>query len=113
MFVNIVVCILYRVADESMKEAFYQLSRPQAQIQAYVFDGIHFFAHIYNVFCSYMFHLCLKFEVFNILACIYVSSVITAIGETTKTPITSCGLFKIPLDFKKIREYSYVGVAHS
>ena len=37
---NVVASIQYRVVNEHAKEAFYKLSRPQAQIQAYVFDGM-------------------------------------------------------------------------
>jgi regulator of protease activity HflC (stomatin/prohibitin superfamily) len=40
VFVNVVASIQYRVVNEHAKEAFYKLSRPQAQIQAYVFDGM-------------------------------------------------------------------------
>ena len=39
VFVNVVASIQYRVVNQHAKEAFYKLSRPQEQIQAYVFDG--------------------------------------------------------------------------
>ena len=40
VFVNVVASVQYRVVNEHAKDAFYKLSRPQAQIQAYVFDGM-------------------------------------------------------------------------
>lgn len=40
VFVTLVVSIQYRIVQERAKEAFYKLSRPQEQIQAYVFDAI-------------------------------------------------------------------------
>ncbi|MCO5607135.1 hypothetical protein L7F22_061328 [Adiantum nelumboides] len=40
VFVTMVISIQYRVVGEHAKEAYYKLSRPQEQIQAYVFDVV-------------------------------------------------------------------------
>jgi len=40
VFVTMVASIQYRVVNEKAKEAFYKLSRPQEQIQSYVFDVV-------------------------------------------------------------------------
>lgn len=40
VFVIIVASILYQVVSEHAKDAFYKLSKPQAQIQSYVFDVV-------------------------------------------------------------------------
>lgn len=40
VFVTMVASIQYRVVNGRAREAFYKLSRPQAQIQAYVFDVV-------------------------------------------------------------------------
>ncbi|MCO5572096.1 hypothetical protein L7F22_025847 [Adiantum nelumboides] len=40
VFVTMVASIQYRVVGEHAKEAYYKLSRPQEQIQAYVFDVV-------------------------------------------------------------------------
>ncbi|KAH1047799.1 hypothetical protein J1N35_038583 [Gossypium stocksii] len=40
VFVNVVASIQYRALAEKANDAFYKLSNPRTQIQAYVFDGL-------------------------------------------------------------------------
>ena len=40
VFVNVVASVQYRVLADKASDAFYKLSNPRIQIQAYVFDGM-------------------------------------------------------------------------
>lgn len=40
VFVNVVASVQYRALAEKANDAFYKLSNPRTQIQAYVFDGL-------------------------------------------------------------------------
>ena len=40
VFVNVVASVQYRVLANQAGDAFYKLSNPRTQIQAYVFDGM-------------------------------------------------------------------------
>lgn len=40
VFVNVVASVQYRVLANKACDAFYKLSNPRTQIQAYVFDGM-------------------------------------------------------------------------
>jgi len=40
VFVNVVASVQYRVLANKAYDAFYKLSNPRTQIQAYVFDGM-------------------------------------------------------------------------
>lgn len=40
VFVTVVASIQYRVMADKASDAFYKLSNPKTQLQAYVFDGM-------------------------------------------------------------------------